>query len=126
MFYPDLLVLLVDRMFNLFRKRKFFSGIGDNLANNINVDKSEQFVNTKRLKMLFPSIHGNYKSHFEEFQKWGRGAWSELFIESGYKIISTIKGQVHSGYGFGFDRIRKILEKLGFHSTIIFILQKND
>jgi SAM-dependent methyltransferase len=126
MFYPNLFILFLYRLLNFFKGKTFFSKVNNNLENNINKKDFGQPLSKSRIKMLWPSLHGNYRSHFQEFIMWGDKNWSKLFADSGYKIIAKLKGQVHSGYGFGFDTIRNILEAIKFHSTTIFILQKND
>ncbi len=71
-----------------------------------------------------PQIHGNYKTHIEEWRSWGKDNWQKLFEDNGYLVLNYTKGPAFSGYGFGWDHLRGILEKFGWASEHIFILKK--
>lgn len=120
-FYVNVFTLVADRFLGLFRGKKIFRGAEIYLDNNINVvdNKKSRFE-----RIFLPSIHGNYKTHSEEFIKFGRKSWEQLFINSGFKVVKHIKGPVFSGYGFGLNSLRSIFHFFGWSSEHIFILKK--
>lgn len=76
-------------------------------------------------RFLWPPIHGVSDHHLGEFVDWGVRKWSRRFEESGFRVIRRLKGPVTSGYGFGWDRARTVLERLGFGGSNIFVLAKS-
>ncbi len=46
------------------------------------------------------------------------------FENAGFEVVNIIKGPVVSGYGFGFDKARKVLENLGFASEFAYVIVK--
>lgn len=123
-YYPNLAYFAVERLLGKFRGEPFFQGANINFENNINAT-SRLIKDSGRLrKFLFPSVHGNFSSHREEFIAFGKNQWERLFIEAGYSIFAYAKGPVFSGYGFGLNLLRKLLEHLGVSSEHIFVLKK--
>ncbi|MBI2065654.1 MAG: methyltransferase domain-containing protein [Candidatus Zambryskibacteria bacterium] len=121
-YYPNLILLVVDRIFGKLRGKPIFRGGDINLENNINAPLGDETA--KWRKFLFPSVHGNFKNHIEEFVAFGKKQWERKFTEAGYSIISYAKGPAFSGYGFGFSMLRKLLEHFGVSSEHIFILKR--
>ena len=122
-YYPSLALLVIDRIFGKLKGKPLFQGSNVDLENNINTVIPKKFSN--RLKrFLIPTPHGNFSGHMEEFIAFGRKQWERRFTEAGYSIAAYAKGPAFSGYGFGFDRLRKLLEYLGVSSEHIFILKK--
>lgn len=126
MFYPNLLILIFDKIWRVINNQTVFNNYKGQSENNINIKNKNLSNKNKFSKIFLPSIHGMYVSHLEEFNKWGLGEWDKLFIKSGYKIIKKIGTSVHSGYGFGFDIFRNFLGKIGFSSLTIYILKKDE
>jgi hypothetical protein len=122
--YINLFTLVIDRLVGLFFGKKIFRGSQIYLENNINVTKERGSGKLK--KFLLPSIHGNFKSHTEEFIAFGRKKWEQLFIDSKFEIVAYIKGPAFSGYGFGLNTLRCLFEYIGVHSEHIFILRNKD
>jgi 2-polyprenyl-3-methyl-5-hydroxy-6-metoxy-1,4-benzoquinol methylase len=122
----NLFVLIVDRLIGLFQGKKIFRGENIKNENNINILKNKSLSKNKFGKIFFPQIHGNFKSHTEEFIKFGKSRWEALFKETGYNVERYIKGSAFSGYGFGWDRLRLVLEYLGWSSEHVFILKKKN
>ena len=120
--YLNLFALVVDRFIGLFQKKEIFRGSRIYLENNLNLLRQEKRGRLK--KILFPPIHGNFRSHQEEFVKFGKKEWEKLFREAGFDIKACLRGPVFSGYGFSFGPV-SLLEKIGLASEHIFIIQKN-
>lgn len=117
-FYPNLLLLALDRISGKFEGRKIFQGEKIDLENNINKKKTNRWK-----KLLIPTPHGNFPDHWTEFKVFGMRRWEQMFIEAGYSIVSCTKGPVFSGYGFGFNS-SKLLRYTDISSEHIFILKK--
>ena len=121
-YYPNIALLLIDRIIGKLKGKTFFQGAGINLENNINLVVSPPSGRFR--KFLFPTIHGNFRSHWEEFIAYGKSRWEEMFMRSGYSIADYATAPAFSGYGFGLNFFRKILWRLGASSEHIFILKK--
>lgn len=124
LFYPNLLIIIIDKIIKIIRGQKIFNNYKGESENNINIKNINFTKKSKFNKIFLPSIHGIYRTHLEEFNKWGLKEWDKLFKNSGYIIVKKIKTSAHSGYGFGFDSLRSLLEKMGFSSLTIYILKK--
>ncbi|MCB9802535.1 methyltransferase domain-containing protein [Candidatus Nomurabacteria bacterium] len=123
-FYLHIFSLSVDRFFGLFSGKKIFRGSGINLENNINSVKIKEKKLGKIKKLFLPQIHGNYHSHVEEWRSWGLKKWRNKFLAAGFIVEKEMKGPIFSGYGFGFNVLRAIFEKLGVSSEYIYVLRK--
>ena len=74
---------------------------------------------------IWPTVHGEYKNHMEEFIRMGSGYWQKIFTESGFEVVGTITGlPVHSPYRFGFETLRRLLEDRGLSSCNGYVLKK--
>jgi SAM-dependent methyltransferase len=76
-------------------------------------------------RLLAPEPHGVSDSNIKEFYAFSKSRWKKEFEEANLDLVKIIKGPVASAYGFGFDRIRSVLERLGFTSEYIYILVRN-
>lgn len=125
-YYPNLAILFFKRLWGKINGESFFKGSHINLANNINTKTGVQDAKTQSRfkKFLFPAPHGNFPGHLEEFKAFGKKQWEYMFIRAGYSVVAYAKGPAFSGYGFGFETGRKILEYFGVSSEHIFILKK--
>lgn len=90
-------------------------------GNNPKLDKT---AHRSMLGILFPRPHGVSSSNFKEFFLFRKKRWKKEFEKANFELISIIKGPVFSGHGFGMDRIRRFLERLGFTSEYIYITVK--
>ncbi len=122
-FYPNLALLMIDRIFGKLKGKPLFQGSSMDLENNINIIAPKKFSNSLK-RFFIPVPHGNFSGHMEEFIAFGEKQWEYKFIEAGYSIFAYAKGPAFSGYGFGFNRLRKLLERCGVFSEHIFILKK--
>ncbi|MEK7642697.1 MAG: class I SAM-dependent methyltransferase [Patescibacteria group bacterium] len=120
--FINLVVLVINRTTQIFFSRGGTEKTNLSMENNIN--KSVLEKKNKLSQILFPQIHGNFDSHIEEFIKFGKKEWQKMFEESGFNVVRYVKGPAFSGYGFGFNRLRKLLHYLWWSSEHIFILKK--
>jgi SAM-dependent methyltransferase len=75
-------------------------------------------------RLLWPPPHGACGSSLGELRTFGKRRWQNLFEQNGFQVWQIRKGPVASGYGFGFDGWRGILEAVGFTSVYIYIAAK--
>lgn len=77
-------------------------------------------------RLLVPDPHGVSDSNIKEFYAFSKSRWKKQFEKVNLDLVKITKGPVASGYGFGFDRIRNFLERLGATSEYIYIAIKKD
>ncbi|HZI93062.1 MAG TPA: class I SAM-dependent methyltransferase [Patescibacteria group bacterium] len=71
--------------------------------------------------MLVPEPHGAEPTHWRELLAFGRSRWRREFAAAGLDLVAIRKGPVASGYGFGLDRARRLLEGIGCASVFIYV-----
>ena len=91
-------------------------------GNNLKVNRAER---SKINKLFIPKPHGISRNFLVEFFAFRQSKWVSDFEATGFKIIEIKKGPVSSGYGFGWDNIRTILEKTGVATELIYFVKKN-
>ena len=124
LYYPHMVLLATDRILGKLKGEAFFKGSNINLENNINTGDQAQKPPSRLKKFLFPSPHGNYSGHIQEFTRYGKSSWERTFREAGYSTVAYAKGPAFSGYGFSFVFVGRMLEYFGVSSEHIFILKK--
>lgn len=86
--------------------------------------KSDRKRNSRLYKAL-PAVHGEYRNNLVELLNYRNRSWIKLFERANYKVVKMKRLTVSSGYGFGLDRLRHWLEKLGLSTTNAYICVKN-
>jgi SAM-dependent methyltransferase len=80
---------------------------------------------TSRLRRhLIGEPHGVSSGHLEELLAFRRARWEEAFRRAGFDLVAVRKGPVVSGYGFGLDRARALLERAGLTSEYVYVACK--
>lgn len=123
-YYPNLFLLALDRLAGKLRGQPLFKGAKINLENNINSENQVAQNKSRFRRFLFPTPHGNFPTHTKELVAFGRTQWEAMCKDAGYSVVSYAKGPVFSGYGFGWNWLRELMEELGVSSEHIFVLQK--
>lgn len=90
------------------------------MENNLKVQKD--FGKVSKLFKL-PKPHGIGHSFREEIVHFSKKNWMSLFEQEGFQIVEVIKGPFYSGYGFGLNVAKKILESVGICSEYIYVLK---
>lgn len=75
-------------------------------------------------RRFWPLPHGAYRGHLEELLAFRKVRWLMEFERAGFRVVRVIKGPVCSGYGLGWERLRRALERLGFTSEYVYIAVK--
>jgi hypothetical protein len=61
-----------------------------------------------------------------EFIAFGKQRWIRKFESAGFKVLAVRKVAWSSGYGFGFIRLRRLMERLGFHTVYAYFAAKTN
>lgn len=69
----------------------------------------------------FPQVHGEFTGHLSEFFGFRVKAWARAFCSAGFEVRGWLRLPLCSGYGFGFERLRRVGERcgLGAHNAFI-------
>ena len=103
------------------------------VVRNKNNDIKRQFGNNPKIirkkksrlyRLFIQKIHGASSNHLKELYDFSRFRWKKEFKKANFEIIKIINGIVSSGYGFRFNYIREILEKIGISTEYIYIAKK--
>jgi SAM-dependent methyltransferase len=78
-------------------------------------------------RSLWPPVHGIARSNLAEFQQFDPRRWIEKFRQAGMKVVGVMdRLPVHSPYRFGWERARRLLERLGATSSVGYLVVKAD
>ena len=75
-------------------------------------------------RFLVPEPHGVSRSNLKEFSDFSRARWTREIQQAGFELVAIRKGPVASGYGFGLDVARSVLEAAGVASEYIYVARK--
>lgn len=124
-FYPNVLrlawrALVQGRLKKLWKR---YLGSGDSPPDKIKGNNLKSAGETSmRAGIFWPLPHGAYASHRAELAAYGRRAWIGRLTAAEFDVVAVRKGPLSSGYGFGFDTLRHLLEKAGFTTEYIYVL----
>ena len=68
-------------------------------------------------KLLLPRIHGVAGNTLSEFIAFGKNRWIRQLEKCGFEILGVRNLGFSSGYGFGWARLRRLMERLGIHTS---------
>jgi SAM-dependent methyltransferase len=74
------------------------------------------------LENVVPQPHGEYSGNLSEWRGFGMRAWEREFSVAGLTVHRIVLLPLYSGYGFGFDRLRRLGERWGLSSHNAFVL----
>jgi hypothetical protein len=75
-------------------------------------------------RLLWPVPHGVSPKNWQEFFVFRRAYWKRQLEAAGFEVRGILRGPVSSGYGFGFEGARGILETMGAASEFIYVTTK--
>jgi SAM-dependent methyltransferase len=75
-------------------------------------------------RLLWATPHGAARGNLEEFRAFRQAHWREQFSAAGFTVAHVLPGPVSSGYGFGLDRTRTLLERCGLASEYVYVTHK--
>ena len=76
------------------------------------------------MKNVVPQPHGEFPGNFSEWRGFGADAWTREFASTGLTVQRVVLLPLYSGYGFGFERLRRFGERRGLSSHNAFILTR--
>ena len=125
---PNKAAKLVDRILSrrIFRRRKKRkSGRLPSMHNNpkLGAKRKRRFFPAK---LFLPRIHGVASNTISEFVAFGKKRWIKQFENSGFEVFQVRNLGFGSGYGFGCKRLRRLMERLGIHTSCAYIASKAD
>lgn len=126
-YIPNKIITAVDKFLagNLFKRRpghKFGKPYKEKYGgNNQKIGRRKQ---SRFTKLFLPPVHGISSNTLQEFYVFGKKSWICRFRNAGFEVIAVKKLAFSSGYGFGFKRIKCLLERLSIKSVSAFILCK--
>lgn len=124
---PNKVATVIDKILagRIFKRRpghKWFRPYKQKYGgNNPKVGRRKQFF---LAKPFLPKIHGISNNTIAEFIAFGKKQWIRKFGSAGFKVLTVKKVIFSSGYGFGFDRLRKLMEHLALHSLYAYVVCK--
>jgi SAM-dependent methyltransferase len=89
--------------------------------NNLKVTRTPR---SRWRRALLPEPHGVSTSHLEELRAFSRRRWEREFRSAGFDVVAVRKGPVTSGYGFGWERVRLLAERLGLTTEHVYVTVK--
>ncbi len=74
------------------------------------------------LENVVPRPHGEYPGHVAEWRAFGARAWERELVQAGLHVHRILLLPLYSGYGFGFERLRRLGERRGLSSHNAFVV----
>ncbi len=122
LFYPHQIIDRLER-FSGANKHGAASAALDTQESDNN-PKAEQPRRSYLRRLLAPAPHGVSSGNLAEFGAFRRTRWLREFSAAGFRVINVIPGPVYSGYGFGLDRVRTFLQRLGLTTEYAYVAVK--
>jgi len=129
MYIPNKIAVSIDKILagRIFKRRaghKWFRPYKQCYGgNNIKVGRRRQFFLSR---LFLPRVHGASKNTIAELIAFGKKQWIKKFESAGFRVL-RVKGVIfNSGYGFGFDRVRKLMEHCGLSTLYAYTVCKSD
>jgi SAM-dependent methyltransferase len=76
------------------------------------------------VEWIVPRPHGEFPGHAAEWRGFGVEAWEAEWKAAGFTIHRVMLLPLYSGYGFGFEWLRRLGERRGLSSHNAFVLTK--
>ncbi len=92
-------------------------------GNNLKLARRKQSFLTKQ---FLPRTHGVSGNTLAEFLAFGKARWVHEFQLAGFRVLAVKRVAFSSGYRFGYERVRRVLERLGLYTVSAYILCKQD
>jgi ubiquinone/menaquinone biosynthesis C-methylase UbiE len=127
LYYPHQLVggidLVLDAITKSVKRRRAGARASAEKALDTNRWSDQRKVTLKLiLQNVVPQPHGEYPGNLAEVRGFGARAWEREFAAAGLRTHRIVLLPVYSGYGFGFERLRRLGERWGLSSHNAFVL----
>ena len=120
-FYPNLFLNAIASIKRKILNKQRTPVKKNTKGNNFDIKNQKK---TKWKEKFIPPIHGVSRTHLGEFMAFRKKHWISVFEKADFNIINIRKGAVASGYGFGLNKFRALIDKLGLTSEYIYIAEK--
>jgi len=74
------------------------------------------------VRNVVPQVHGEFDGHIREFIGFRAKTWSDAFRGAGFDVRGLARLPLYSGYGFGFERLRRLGERWGMSAHTAFFV----
>jgi SAM-dependent methyltransferase len=129
-YYPHYLIggvdLALDALANALKPRRQAATMSAQALDTNRWSDERRITLRLILKNLVPQPHGEYSGNIAELRAFGVRSWEREFAAAGLATQQIILLPLYSGYGFGFDRLRRLGERLGLSSHNAFVLTADD
>lgn len=123
-FNPNRLILLMESILKRFEMDYEDKLNSQSIISFNNNPKVSRRISRQAIPLL-PPPHGAFSSNYEELWRYRPKVWKKKFCEAGFDVIKIVKGPVASGYGFGLDILRNLLESAGVTSEYAYVAVKS-
>lgn len=117
LYYPNLLVGGLELVLGMIHRQKPRQETAERWS-----DQPRCITASEIMRGIVPQVHGEFDGHLEEFSGLREEAWIREFRESGLVVHGVVRLPLFSGYGFGLERPRKLLEHFGLSSHHAFVV----
>jgi SAM-dependent methyltransferase len=110
--YPNLAAVTLQRLTQ-------GSPAPDPLGERPNNAKRPELIS--RWTLLWPQPHGISRTNLGELFAFRRRRWLHEVEGAGLELVAALPGPVFSGFGFGLDGLRELLERAGVSAETAFV-----
>jgi SAM-dependent methyltransferase len=126
-YYPHQLIggidLLLDALTKAAKRRRAPAAAPEARVLDTNRWSDQRKVTLKViLENVVPQPHGEYPGNLAEVRGFGARVWEREFASAGLRAHRILLLPLYSGYGFGFERLRRLGERWGLSSHNAFVL----
>jgi SAM-dependent methyltransferase len=125
-YYPHLLVagidLLLDWLGRPRRSEKKKAVVTDRWSDQRGFKLSWRTIRDN----VFPPPHGEFPGHLAEWRGFGVDPWIREFRAAGLTVHRILRLPLYSGYGFGFEALRRFGERRSLSSHNAFVVGRAD
>ncbi len=124
---PNRAILILERLLRpgaLAAVGRKLSGAGPGTAETAPRNNNPKTPRPRRgavARFFVPEPHGVSRGNLRELFAFRRSRWVRELRHAGFELVAVRKGPVATGYGFGLDRLRGLLETLGLASEFVYV-----
>ncbi|MBI2524690.1 MAG: class I SAM-dependent methyltransferase [Candidatus Rokubacteria bacterium] len=127
-FYPDLAVRISRRLLTTLglppARRRPASAPDPARRGGVAIENNPK-ASRRPERHFWPTPHGAYESNLVELYAYSRRRWLGTFADAGFRVLRVLRGPAASGYGFGLERARRVLERAGVSTESVYVAAKD-
>ncbi|MEO1236959.1 MAG: class I SAM-dependent methyltransferase [Planctomycetota bacterium] len=74
---------------------------------------------------LYPRVHGEYDTNWQEYLHNRDAAWRAVFAEAGFEVTHNVRLGLYSPYFFGFAWLARVASRVGLASVRGYVLTRS-